>query len=438
MTKDLTLTDLSNFSNDLKKVPASNVIARAVQENGVDAASKNFAAKKELNRVFSIEVETGEVTHQKQSGRCWLFATLNTLRHDFAKKYQLKDFQFSQNYLSFYDRLEKANKMLEWAISLIDQKEDDREYLAMLEWGDEDGGQWANGPALINKYGLIPQSAMPETYNSDKTAEISRVINLKLRKAIAHMKKMVITPAQEADLRTYKLECLNEIYRMLVYAFGQPPASFDFEYRDKDNNYHNVRNLTPKTFFTDYVAVDFDQYTDLIDAPDHEYGKNYGLPNQDYIFDGKKIELANVGLTAMKKAAIASLKDGQTVWFGCDVIRDMDRKEGILDPNYFKKSELFAADLQLDKAERLATRDAEVSHAMTLTGVDIVDGQPTKWKVENSWGDKTGDKGYFIMSDAWFDAYVYEVVVQTQYLQEEDKHVASKKKEDLTPWDSLN
>ncbi|MCF1684406.1 C1 family peptidase [Tetragenococcus halophilus] len=438
MTKDLTLTDLSNFSNDLKEVPASSVIARAVQENGVDAASKNFAAKKELNRVFSIEVETGEVTHQKQSGRCWLFATLNTLRHDFAKKYQLKDFQFSQNYLSFYDRLEKANKMLEWAISLIDQAEDDREYLAMLEWGDEDGGQWANGPALINKYGLIPQSAMPETYNSDKTAEISRVINLKLRKAIAHMKKMVVTPAHEADLRTYKLECLNEIYRMLVYAFGQPPASFDFEYRDKDNNYHNVRNLTPKSFFTDYVAVDFDQYTDLIDAPDHEYGKNYGLPNQDYIFDGKKIELANVGLTAMKKAAIASLKDGQTVWFGCDVIRDMDRKEGILDPNYFKKSELFAADLQLDKAERLATRDAEVSHAMTLTGVDIVDGQPTKWKVENSWGDKTGDKGYFIMSDAWFDEYVYEVVVQNQYLQEEDKHVASKKKEDLTPWDSLN
>ncbi len=438
MTKDLTLTDLSNFSNDLKEVPASNVIARAVQENGVDAASKNFAAKKELNRVFSIEVETGEVTHQKQSGRCWLFATLNTLRHDFAKKYQLKDFQFSQNYLSFYDRLEKANKMLEWAISLIDQAEDDREYLAMLEWGDEDGGQWANGPALINKYGLVPQSAMPETYNSDKTAEISKVINLRLRKAIVHMKKMVITPTHETDLRNYKLECLNEIYRMLVYAFGQPPASFDFEYRDKDNNYHNVRNLTPKTFFTDYVAVDFDQYTDLIDAPDHEYGKNYGLPNQDYIFDGKKIELANVGLTAMKKAAIASLKDGQTVWFGCDVIRDMDRKEGILDPNYFKKSELFAADLQLDKAERLATRDAEVSHAMTLTGVDIVDGQPTKWKVENSWGDKTGDKGYFIMSDAWFDAYVYEVVVQNQYLQEEDKHVASKKKEDLTPWDSLN
>ena len=144
MTKDLTLTDLSNFSNDLKEVPASNVIARAVQENGVDATSKNFAAKKALNRVFSIEVETGEVTHQKQSGRCWLFATLNTLRHDFAKKYQLKDFQFSQNYLSFYDRLEKANKMLEWAIRLIDRAEDDREYLAMLEWGDEDGGQWPN------------------------------------------------------------------------------------------------------------------------------------------------------------------------------------------------------------------------------------------------------------------------------------------------------
>ncbi|GEQ50418.1 aminopeptidase C [Tetragenococcus koreensis] len=437
MTKDLTFENLADFTDALNQIPASSVIARAVQENGIDAVSKNSAAKAELNRVFSIEVETGEVTHQKQSGRCWLFATLNTLRHDFAKKYDLKDFQFSQNYLSFYDRLEKANKMLEWAISLIDQPEDDREYLAMLEWGDGDGGQWANGPALINKYGLIPKSAMPETYNSDKTAEISAAINLKLHKAVAHMKKMVVTPTHEADLHTYKLECLREIYRMLVYAFGQPPASFDFEYRDKDNSYHNIRNLTPTIFFADYVDVDFDQYTVLVDAPDHEYGKNYGLPSQDYIFDGKKIELANVGITAMKKAAVASLKDGQTVWFGCDVLRDMDRKEGILDPNYFKKSELFAADLQLDKAERLATREGEVTHAMTLTGVDLVDGQSTKWKVENSWGEKVGDKGYFIMSDAWFDENVYEVVVQDKYLQEEDKHVAAKEKEDLMPWDSL-
>lgn len=438
MSKDLSFADLANFADDLKQVPASHVIARAVQENGVNATSKSLDARAALNRVFSVEVETGDVTHQKQSGRCWLFATLNTLRHDFAKKYNLKDFQFSQNYLSFYDRLEKANKMLEWAIQLIDQPEDDREFLAMLEWGDNDGGQWANGPALINKYGLVPKSAMPETYNSDKTAEISSMINLKLHKAVAHMKKMVVTPTHEEDLRAYKVDCLREIYRMLVYAFGTPPASFDFEYRDKDNNYYNIRNLTPTTFFKDYVAVDFDQYTVLADAPDHEYGKKYGLPSQDYIFSGKKIELANVGITAMKKAVIASLKDGQTVWFGCDVVKDMDRKEGILDPNYFKKSELFDTDLHLNKAERLATRDGEVSHAMTMTGVDLVNDQPTKWKVENSWGDKPGDKGYFVMSDDWFDEYVYEVVVQNKYLQEEDKRVAAKEKEDLTPWDSLN
>jgi len=438
MTKDLSFDDLADFAADFKQTPASDVIARAVQENGIDAVSKDLSAKAALNRVFSVEIETGEVTHQKQSGRCWLFATLNTLRHNFTKKYNLKDFQFSQNYISFYDRLEKANKMLEWAIDLIDRPEDDREYLAMLEWGDDDGGQWANGPALMNKYGLVPKSAMPETYNSDKTAEISTMLNLKLHKAVAHMKKMAVTPTHKADLHAYKLECLREIYRMLVYAFGQPPASFDFEYRDKDKNYHIARNLTPKTFFTDYVAVDFEQYTVLVDAPDHEYGKNYGLPSQDYIFNGKKIELANVGITAMKKAAIASLKDGQAVWFGCDVVKDMDRKEGILDPNYFKKSELFGADLQLDKADRLATRDGQVTHAMTLTGVDLIDGNPTKWKVENSWGDKVGNKGYFVMSDAWFDEYIYEVVVKNKYLQEEDKHVAAKEKEDLAPWDSLH
>lgn len=278
---------------------------------------------------------------------------------------------------------------------------------------------------------------MPETYNSDKTAEISAMLNLKLHKAVVHMKKMAVTPTHKEDLYTYKLECLREIYRMLIYAFGQPPTSFDFEYRDKENNYHIARNLTPNNFFTNYVEIDFDEYTVLADAPDHEYGKNYGLPSQDYIFSGKKVELANVGATAMKKAAIASLKDGQSVWFGCDVLKDMDRKEGILDPDYFKKSELFDTDLQLGKADRLATREGQVSHAMTFTGVDLIDDQPTKWKVENSWGDKVGNKGYFVMSDAWFDEYVYEIVVQNKYLQEEDKRVVAKEKEDLTPWDSL-
>ncbi len=437
MTKGISFDDLKTFEQTLAQTPASDVIARSVQQNGIAATSINHAARKDLNRVFSVEVPTNSVTYQKQSGRCWLFSTLNTLRHDFEQKYKVKDFQFSQNYNSFYDRLEKANKMLEEAIALVDRPNDDREYLALLEWGNGDGGQWANGPALINKYGVVPQSVMPETYNSDATKEISQVLNLKLRKEVVALREMATNGADEAQLRDHKKAAMSDVYRMLVYAFGQPPKTFDFEYRDEDKVYHIDRDLTPQTFFQKYVAVDFDDYVVLMDAPDHNYGVNYGMPSQDYVFEGKKIELANVGLKAMKEAVIAALKDGKTVWFGCDVSQDMDRKDGILDTNYFKKSDLFSVDLSLSKADRLATRDGAVTHAMTMVGVDLIDDKPVKWKVENSWGDKFGDKGYFIMSDDWFDTYLYEVVVNKKYVDEKALKVAQQAPEDVTAWDSL-
>lgn len=437
LTKDLTLTDLQQFQADLKQAPANQALARAVQQNGVQKTSADHAFLRDLNRTFSVEVETDSVTNQKQSGRCWLFATLNTLRHDFAKKYKLKDFQFSQNYNSFYDRLEKANKMLEWAIELIDRPTDDREYLAMLQWGDTDGGQWANGAALLNKYGVVPQSVMPETYNSEKTQEISAVLNYKLRNDVVDLRARHAAGASEEDLRATKKAMISEVYRMLVYAFGQPPVKFDFEYRDDDKEYHRDADLTPQDFFQKYVAVDFDDFAVLADAPDHESNQNLGLPSQNYIFAGKPVEMANVGIQAVKDAAIASLKDGKTVWFGCDVGEYSDRQLGILAPEYFQKADLFNIELTLDKAQRLETREGNCSHAMTLTGVDLVDDQPTKWKVENSWGEKVGEKGYFVMSDEWFDQFVYEVVVNRKYIDEKSLQVVDAPAVALEPWDSL-
>lgn len=437
LTKGISFDDLKKFEQDFMQTPTNEVVARSVQQNGIDASSKNYAAKKDLNRVFSVETKTGHVTSQKQSGRCWLFSTLNTLRHDFEEQHHIKDFQFSQNYNSFYDRLEKANKMLERAIELIDCSADNREYIHMLSWGNSDGGQWANGPALINKYGLVPQSVMPETYNSNATEEISQVLNLKLRKEVMALRRLSADGASTEELRAHKTDVMSDIYKMLVYAFGQPPKTFDFEYRDEDKKYHIDRNLTPQTFFQKYVAVDFEDYKVLMDAPDHAYDKNYGMPDQDYVFEGKKIELANVGLKAMKNAVIASLEDGNTVWFGCDVAQDLDRKEGILDTHYFKKSELFSMDLSLSKADRLATRDGSVTHAMTMVGVDLIDGKPTKWKVENSWGDKIGDDGYFIMSDDWFDTYVYQVVVNKKYVDDHSLEIAQQATENLESFDSL-
>ena len=437
MEKDITLSDLASFRTDLNKTPSARTIARAVQKNGVNASSENYDAKRNLGRVFSLDLDPGKVTNQKQSGRCWLFSTLNTLRHDFAKKYNMKDFQFSQNYNSFYDRLEKANKFYETVIETAMLPFSDRRIECLFSSPDSDGGQWANAAALIDKYGVVPRSIMPETYNSDKTNEISETLALKLRKDGLALRKLINKGITGMEVDKVKKEYLNQVYRMLVYVFGEPPVKFDFEYRDDKKKYHIDRDLTPKSFYEKYVTHRWDEYVCLTNAPDHEPDQVYGLDSQDYIFNGQKIMFVNTDIQALKDAAIAQMKDGETVWFGNDVLKDMGRQQGILDPSFYKKDELFSIDLKLSKADRLRTHEGSVSHAMTLVGVDLVDGKPAKWKVENSWGEKNGDKGYFVMSDAWFDEYVYEVIVNKKYLNGRQRKLLTKEKIMLDPWDSL-
>ncbi|KRL05678.1 C1 family peptidase [Liquorilactobacillus oeni] len=437
MMKDLTLEDIKIFRSGFTAKQVYAVAARAVQKNGVNAASENYAAKRDLNRTFSVELSTDKVTNQKKSGRCWLFSTLNTLRHQFAVQYKIKNFQFSQNYNSFYDRLEKANHFYERVIETAGLPFDNRSVKELFAAPDDDGGQWANAAALIKKYGVVPQSIMPETYNSEKTDEISDALILKLRKDGVRLRTLTNQNKSKEELAAAKNKYLKEIYRMLVFAFGEPPLAFDFEYRDDEHKYHLERNLTPQHFFEKYVSWNFDDYVCLTNAPDHEMESLYGLPSQDYIFDGKKIVFVNTELKALKDAAIMQLKDGQSVWFGNDVAKDLERNQGILDPAFHERAELFDIDLRLTKADRLRTGEASVLHAMTLVGVDLIDGKPTKWKVENSWGEKIGDKGYFVMSDEWFNEYVYEVIINKKYLQSKQKQVLQKEMIALKPWDSL-
>lgn len=436
MSHELTLQELAEFSANFNADPKNQVIARAAARSGVLEASYNERVAGRLTRVFSTELPTDNVTNQKQSGRCWLFSTLNVLRHDFGAKHKAKNFTLSQSYNFFWDKLERANLFYEKVIETADKPLDDREVRSYFDFAGHDGGQWHMAISLVKKYGVVPSYAMPESFNTSATAGLASALADKERKDALALRRLAQAGDQEG-LEKARKTFLNEIYRMVAIAVGEPPKTFDLEYRDDDKNYHLEKNLTPVSFFNKYFDVDLDDYVVLTNAPDHEYGKLYHLGAEDNVEGGSPILLLNVPMEYLEQAAVAQLKDGEAVWFGNDVLQQMDRKTGYLDTDLYKLEDLFAVDLSLSKADRLATGAGEVSHAMTLVGVDEDKGDIRQWKVENSWGDKSGEKGFFVMNHNWFKEYVYEVVVHKKYLTKDQQELLSSTPVELAPWDSL-
>ncbi|GEN95808.1 C1 family peptidase [Pediococcus ethanolidurans] len=437
MGKEVSQENVTKFRKAFNDGNRNAVVQRAATKNGVLNASEDIAAKVRLDRTFSIEIDTGKVTNQLHSGRCWLFSLLNTLRHQFADKHDVKDFELSQAYSYFWDKVERANIFYENIIRTADKPANDREVEFYLAGPGDDGGQWAMAAGLVQKYGVVPSSVMPETFNTNDTTGFASALDLKLRKDAIELRELVANGASEGQLNAKRDQLLGEVYRMTAIAVGEPPVKFDFEYRDDKKKYHRDADLTPKAFYDKYIGVDLDDYVVVTNAPYQPFNKLYSLPAEDNIVGGKKITLLNVEMDVLRKAAIAQLKDGETVWFGNDVLEQMDRKDGLLDSKLYQTDALFDVDLSLSKAERFLYGQAQVSHAMTFTGVDVVDDKATKWKVENSWGDKNGDKGYFAMTDDWFENYVYEVVVHRKYLTADQLKIADSKPEPLPVWDPL-
>ncbi|MCH5464201.1 C1 family peptidase [Levilactobacillus tujiorum] len=434
---ELTAMETAALQQDLQQQPAHEVISRAVIKNGVLAAAEDPQATVRLNRTFSVELDTGKVANQKHSGRCWLFSTLNTIRHQFATKYHVKDFELSQSYLFFWDKVERANIFYDNILRTADRPLDDREVAFYLSRPGDDGGQWAMGAALVQKYGVVPTSAMPESFNTNDTTGFAATLNLKLRKDALALRQLVATGAGEAKIAATRDQALKEVYRMAAYSFGEPPTTFDLEYKDDNQQYHREAGLTPQGFFENYFDIDLDDYVVLSNSPDKPFNRLYSLPSQDNIVGGKHITFLNVPMAELKRTAIAQLQSGEAVWFGNDVLQQMSRERGFLDSQLYRTADLFGIDLSLTKAQRLATGEAEVSHAMTLTGVDLVNGDPTRWKVENSWGEKNGAKGYFVMTDEWMNDFVYEVVVHKQFLTADQRQVLATQPQVLPAWDSL-
>lgn len=437
MAHELTVQELEKFSTDFNKNPKNKVVARAAQRSGVLEASYNDRVQSELTRVFSTELDTDNVTNQKHSGRCWLFATLNVLRHEFGKKYKAKNFTFSQAYNFFWDKIERANMFYNRILDSADMPLDSRQVKSDLDFAGADGGQFQMAAALVEKYGVVPSYAMPETFNTNDTTGFATALGDKLKKDALFLRKLK-QEGKDDEIKKTREKFLSEVYQMTAIAVGEPPKKFDLEYRDDDKKYHLEKDLTPLEFLHKYLGdVDFDDYVVLTNAPDHEYGKLYGLPAEDNVSGSLRIKLLNVPMEYLTAASIAQLKDGEAVWFGNDVLRQMDRKTGYLDTNLYKLDDLFGVDLKMSKADRLKTGVGEVSHAMTLVGVDEDNGEVRQWKVENSWGDKSGSKGFYVMNNEWFNDYVYEVVVHKKYLTDKQKELAEGPITDLPAWDSL-
>ena len=393
---------------------------------------------KEMDFNFDINIKTLPAANQKASGRCWLFAATNVCREVIAKKLNLANFELSQSYLAFYDRLEKSNYLLEAVIELIDKDYDDRTLAFLLQNGVGDGGQWDMFVSLANKYGLCPKNVYPETNTSSATRETAQLINFSIRKFASDAKALYNAKGLDA-VRKEKEEVLNKIYFLLVSAYGLPPEKFDFEYTDKDGNYHIEKGFDALSFKEKYLGDSLNDYVSLINAPtkDKAFGKTYTIQYLGNVVGGKQVTHLNVTMDRMKELILKQLKDDRIVWFGSDVGFYGEREEGVWDDTRFDLNTPFGLDLKMNKGESLDYHASQMNHAMCITGVSFKEGIPSKWKIENSWGKDRAKDGYYMMSASWFDQFVYQAVVDKKYLNKEELKALEGQPVVLKPWDPM-
>ena len=443
-------------------------ISATYQDNAYDKAISNALAGTSIATLainadnaamidthFSDRVRTKGITDQQSSGRCWLFTGLNVLRAKMIDKYGLPGMEFSQNYLFFYDQLEKANLFLQGVIDTKELPFDDRKVDWLFSNPLSDGGQFTGVSNLIMKYGLVPAEAMPETYQANNTSQMANLLKLKLREdglalrkayeeAYEKGKKLPKKDAGKlmdkvnADLQQMKIAHLSEIYRMLALCLGEPVKEFEWTRCDKDNKIVDRRTYTPKSFYDEYIGEDLENnYVMIMNDPCREYGKVYEIDYDRHVYDGHNWLYVNLPVERIKEMAIASIKDNVAMYFSCDVGKFYSRSKGTLDLANFDYDSLMGVEFGMNKQERVMTHASGSSHAMTLIAVDIVDGKPVKWMVENSWGPASGYKGCLIMTDEWFNEYMFRLVVEKKYVPEDILKMLEQTPVQLPAWDPM-
>ena len=438
--ENITFSRLSEMEARFDASSAAHVAMNAVVNLGINEVAKDYAVERNIPYQFSISLDQGEITNQKRSGRCWMFAALNTMRSHIIKTLNIDTFELSQAYTLFYDKLEKANYFLESILKTLDEPTSGRLLQWLLMAPVQDGGQWDMICSLIDKYGVVPKASMPETFSSSESMQMNFTLTEKLREDACRLRSAYKAGADEAKLRTMKDEMMETVYGMLCVCLGVPPKTVDFEVRDKDDKFIRDTGLTPQEFFCKYVEMDLSEYISLINAPtdDKPYYRSYSVKFLGNVIEGRKVKYVNLPADELKKAAIAQMQDGEPVWFGCDVGKSSVRDGGVMSLDLFDKGSLFNTSFGMNKAERLEYGHSLMTHAMVFQGVNLdEDGRPNRWRVENSWGKEPGKDGYYVMTDAWFDEYLYQVVVNRKYLPEEVLKAFAEKPILLEPWDPM-
>ena len=414
--------------------PEQKAVKNALASNSIATLAINGENLSMIDTHFSHRVPTKGITNQKSSGRCWLFTGLNVLRAKVIAKYDLPGLEFSQNYNSFYDLLEKSNLFLQAIIDTRDLPKEDRKVDWLFKNPIGDGGQFTGVSNLLMKYGVVPREVMPETFQSENTSQMAMILKWKLREYALELRTLKANKAMER-----KEAMLTEIYRILVECLGVPPTEFEWTRYDKSGKAVSTKKYTPKSFYEEYIGDDLENnYIMVMNDPSREYGKVYEIEYDRHVYDGENWLYINLPIERVKELAIASIKDNTAMYFSCDVGKFMDRKKGTLDVKNMDYASLFRTEFPMDKKQRIQTYSSGSSHAMTLIAVDLDEaGQPKKWMVENSWGASSGYQGNLIMTDEWFNEYMFRVVIEKKYVPADIMKMLEQKPIMLPSWDPM-
>jgi bleomycin hydrolase len=437
MDGTLAAADLERLRKDFSASPTYRLAQNAVTRVTVDDVAINREIVNSIDHSLSTTLDDWKVTNQERSGRCWLFAGLNLLRVGVMRETGLKDFEFSQNYAMFWDKLERANYFLEAIIETAGRDLDDRTVAFLLETVAGDGGQWNMFAALVAKHGLVPKGYMPETQSSSNTARMNSMLRYQLRQGAREVRAATADGLEAA--RAAKAGVLEVIYRILCIHLGTPPERFDWQWTDKDKKFHRDGVLTPQEFAAKYVDLPVSDYVCLVNdpRPSSPIGRTFTVEYLGNVIGGPPVTYLNVDVQVIKDVAAAAIQGGEPVWFGCDVGKMMSNDYAVWDASLYDLPSVYDAEFGLSKAERLAYHETQMTHAMLFTGVDVLDGVTRRWRVENSWGSDRGKDGFYTMNDSWFDEYVFEIAARRSALPAELQQALDTKPIVLPAWDPM-